>query len=94
MWLEPYGRRIIAKQTDNDKEGLIIVPDYAKKASLRATVIAIGPDCEWVEEGDVIFFGRYAKFDLPLRGAEYQDHFIMNEDDIILRQHEGERDGS
>jgi co-chaperonin GroES (HSP10) len=93
MWLEPYGSRLIAKQTDDNKIGMIYVSEHTKKGSLRATVMAIGPDCTWVNEGDTIFFGRYAKFDLPLTGEEWRDYFIMNEDDILLRQNEGERDG-
>jgi co-chaperonin GroES (HSP10) len=93
MWLEPYGSRLIAKQTEDDKIGLIYLAEHTKKGSLRATVKAIGPECTWVNEGDVIFFGRYAKFDLPLTGEEWRDWFIMNEDDILLRQNEGERDG-
>jgi co-chaperonin GroES (HSP10) len=69
------------------------VPDYAKAGSLRATVIAAGADCVWVEVGDTILFGRYAKFDVPLRGEEWRDHFIMNEDDILAKVHEkGEDD--
>jgi len=93
MWLEPYGSRLIAKQTDDDKVGMIYVPDHAKKGSLRATVMEIGPECDWVKPGDVIYFGTYAKFNLPLRGEEWRDFFIMNEDDILLRQNEGEKDG-
>ena len=92
MKFEPYGSRLIAKQTDDDKIGEIIISEYSKKGSLRATVIYIGPDCTWVKPGDTIYFGTYAKFDLPIRGEEYRDWFIMNEDDILLKLHEGERD--
>jgi len=88
MKFEPYGSRLIAKQTDDDKVGAIIVPEYSKKGSLRATVKYIGPDCTWVKPGDIIYFGMYARFDLPIRGEEYRDWFIMNEDDILLKQGE------
>ena len=85
MKLTPMGTRLIAKQFDDDKVGSIIVPDMAKKVSLRATVVAIGEDCDWVKAGDTILFGRYARFDIPLRGEEWKDHFIMNEEDILCK---------
>lgn len=85
MKFEPMGTRILARQFDDDKIGEIIVPDQAKKVSLRATVIAVGPDVTWVDVGDTIIFGRYARFDLPLRDQKYKDWFVMNEEDIILR---------
>ena len=92
MKLEPYGRRLIAKQFEDDKIGSIYIPETAKKASLRATVVWIGEDCTWVNPGDTILFGRYAKFDIPLKGDEWRDYFIMNEDDILARTTEGEND--
>ena len=93
MKFEPYGNRLIAKQTDDDKIGEIIISDYSKKGSLRATVKYIGEDVTFVKPGDTIFFGRYAKFDMPMREEEYRNWFIMNEDDILLKLHEGEDDG-
>ena len=92
--LEPLGARLVAKQFDDDKIGSIYVPEHAKQGSLRATVIATGKDCVWVEEGDTILVGRYAKFDVPLRGEEWRDHFILNEDDTLAKIHtkEGEED--
>ena len=85
MKLEPLRSRLVAKQFDDDKIGSIYIPDAAKQTSLRATVIACGPDCIYVKVGDTILFGRYAKFDVPLRGDEWRDHFIMNEDDILCK---------
>ena len=48
-------------------------------------MIAIGPDCTSIKVGDTILFGRYGKFDIPLRGEEFKDHFIINEPDIIAK---------
>jgi len=85
MKLEPMGKRLIAKQFEDDKIGEIYVPDTVKQVSLRATVVAVGPDVIWVEVGDKILFGRYAKFDIPLRGDAFKDHFIMNEVDLLAK---------
>jgi chaperonin GroES len=83
--LEPLGMRIIARQFDNDKIGSIYIPESSKQASLQATVVAVGPDCKDLEPGDTILFGKYAKFDIPLRGEKWRDHFIMNEPDALCK---------
>jgi len=85
MELKPYGSRVLAKQFDDDMVGSLYVPDHAKKGSLRATVVGIGDECEWAVPGDKIIVGLYAKFDVPLRGEEWRDHFILNEADILAR---------
>ena len=92
MRLEPLFNRVIAKQFDDDKIGSIYVPEHAKQGSLRATVVAIGKDCDWVEVGDTILIGRYAKFDVPLRGEDWRNHFVMNEDDVLCIIKETEDD--
>lgn len=83
MNLKPMGDRLIAKQFEDDKVGSIYIPDSAKQTSLRATVVAAGPQCDFVKVGDTILFGRFAKFDIPLRGEEWRSHFIMNEADVL-----------
>lgn len=83
--LEPLTSRLLAKQYEADKVGNIIVPDTAKQVSLKATVVSVGPECVNVEVGDRIIFGRYGKFDVPLRGRKWKNHFIMNEDDILCK---------
>lgn len=83
MKLRPMGDRLIAKQFDDDRIGSIIIPDSSKKTSLRATVISAGPQCDFVKVGDTILFGRFARFDLPLRDEKWKDCFIMNEADVL-----------
>jgi len=85
MKLEPYGSRVLAKQFDDDKVGTIYIPESSKQGSLRATVVATGDECDWLKPGDTILVGRYAKFDVPLRGEEWRDHFIMNEADVLAK---------
>ena len=91
MELEPHGYRILAKRVSDEKLGEIFIPETTKKVSLRGTVIAIGDLCEWINVGDDIFFGRYAPFELPtryyddLRGNEFGEILIMNEEDVLCR---------
>lgn len=90
--IQPVFTRILARQYEDDKVGSIYVPEQVKQASLRATVIAVGEDVTRVAPRDKILVGRYAKFQVPLRGEEFTDMFIMNEADILATLHEGDDD--
>ena len=92
MIIKPVFTRILAKQYDDDKVGQIYIPEKAKEASLRATVLEIGEDVTRVAPGDRIIVGKYAKFQVPLRDAEFNDTFIMNEADILAVLYNNEED--
>ena len=86
--LEPLGQRILVERVSEDMVGIIHVPDAHKKVSLRGRVLAVGSDCDWVEEGDEIFFGRYAPFSLPLEDVgenRPKELLIMNEEDVLCK---------
>ena len=90
MRLNPHAQRILVRRKMDEKTGgEIFIPETTKKVSLRGDVIAIGDECEWIEEGDDIFFGRYAPFELPTH--YYQDLndigeiMIMNEADVLCK---------
>lgn len=86
--LEPLGERILVERVSEDNIGSIIVPDERKKVSLRGRVLQVGPDCDWVEPGDEIFFGRYASFALPLEDIgenRPKEVLIMNETDVLAK---------
>jgi len=89
MKLNPHAQRILVKRKMDEKMGEIYIPESSKKVSLRGDVIAIGDDCEWIKEGDDIFFGRYAPFELPT--SYYKDLkdmgeiLVMNEEDVLCR---------
>jgi len=85
MKLKPMGTRLLAKQYEEEKIGEIIMSDMTKKMSLKAEVIAIGEDCDWIKVGDKILFGRFARFDVPFPESDWRDYFIMNEEDILCK---------
>ena len=92
--LEPLGERILVERVSEDMVGTIIVPDAKKKVSLRGRVLQTGPDCEWVDIGDEIFFGRYASFALPLEDVgenRPKEILIMNETDVLCKIARGEK---
>ena len=88
MKLKPHGLRILVRRKMDEKTGgEIVIPESSKKVSLRGDVIAVGEDCEWLQVGDDIFFGRYAPFELPtFYYKDLKDEgeiLIMNEEDPI-----------
>jgi len=89
MKLNPHAQRILVKRKMDEKMGEIYIPESSKKVSLRGDVIAIGDDCEWIKEGDDIFFGRYAPFELPTGYypdlKEIGEILIMNEEDVLCK---------
>ena len=88
--IQPFGERLLAKRMSPDKTpGGIIYPETKKGVSLVAEVLSVGPDCDWVQPGDTIFFGRYAPFTLPLEDVagieDRSEILIMNEADVLCK---------
>lgn len=85
MILKPYGNRLVVKRTEAEKQGLIHIPDQAKKISLKGEVLAVGAGVDWVEVGDMVLFARYSPYDIEqnFNAGEYKDCCIVNEDDIL-----------
>lgn len=50
--------------------GLVIIPDIGKTRPNTGKVIAIGPDVEYIEEGEKVLFGKYAGADIKLNDEE------------------------
>lgn len=96
--MEPLGGRVLLQRKTATKIGSIILPDDAAKrhASLRCTVIACGPACEWdLVPGDDVLIGRLAGTWVnpdgkPITDADEAEFFIVMEDDILLRFEETE----
>lgn len=93
--LRPLGNRVIAERIEKEEtlKGGIILPDSAKKKQETARVIAVGPGtltkegkrlpiC--VQEGDDIFFDKYACQEIEADGKKY---VVVKEDDIVAIVH-------
>lgn len=91
--MEPLGARILLHRSVAKKIGSIYIPDEAAKrhASLRCTVLACGPACEWgLKPGDDVLIGRLAgtwanKDGKPVTDVDEAEYFIVMEDDILVR---------
>lgn len=82
--LELYGQRVVVLEKEVEKVGSLFVPDTAKTKDMQTNegwVLAVGPDVDFCQEGDVIYYARYsgAWFERG-RGKRYR---IMNEEDIL-----------
>lgn len=85
------GPRVLVKTvlpfTDADrveKEGLIKVPDWVKKENTplptTGIVVAVGPDVQGLQEGDMILFGKFAGVDFVI---EEQDMRIIHMNEVL-----------
>lgn len=87
--LDPVGERIVVRRITQEQRGGILLPEVAKRGSLVGQIVAKGPDATWVEVGDIVLFGRFAGFNLPVDGAyigqEYSECILMNCEDVLSR---------
>lgn len=80
--LSPIGQRVIILPKVVDKVGTIIIPENTREMELtEGTVIALGPDCIMVNQGDIVYYGRYSGFKFERNGHIYRG---MNEEDILF----------
>ena len=79
--LQPlFARVVIERKETPDKVGSIYVPKNSKEMEpTEGTVVAVG-DCEKVQVGDKVYFGRYSGFSFE----RYGKHLVFaNEEDIL-----------
>jgi chaperonin GroES len=80
--------------------GLVIIPDVGKTRPNTGKVVAIGPDVEYIEEGEKVLFGKYAGADIKLndeemvicRGEDILGVITEEPDEDIVDQSSGEPD--
>ena len=94
MNLHPLGTRVLIKRKDIRQIGRIVVPANSREAECNlGEVVAVGPDCTFLNVGDVVTFGRYAplkilKDELEIYGTavDFEDdttYLLMNEADVL-----------
>jgi len=91
MNLRPLADRVVVKPNESEekKQGNIIIPDTAKEKPQQGKVIAVGPgrvsddgkkiQME-VKEGDTILYGKYSGTEVTV---DNEDLLIMRESDIF-----------
>ncbi|QGY38967.1 co-chaperone GroES [Pseudodesulfovibrio cashew] len=82
MGLKPLNDRVIVKRKDQEEKtsGGIYIPDSAKEKPQAGEVVAAGPECKTVKDGDAVLFAKYAGSEFSVDGDEL---IIMREDDIL-----------
>lgn len=85
--INSVGQRIYVKRlAENEVRGILMADKY-KKTWMVGKVIHRGPECQWVEEGDVILFAKYSGVEIPVDmvyvDERYGDTLVMNEPDIL-----------
>lgn len=82
MALKPLNDRVIVKRKEQEEKtaGGIFIPDSAKEKPQGGIVVAAGPECKTVKDGDAVLFAKYAGSEFSVDG---DDLIIMREDDIL-----------
>jgi len=76
-----HDRVIVQRKAEEEKTaGGIYIPDSAKEKPQGGIIVAAGPKCQTVKEGDVVLFAKYAGSEFSMDG---EDLIIMREDDIL-----------
>ena len=89
--IKPLSDRVLVRRLEDDEEqkvGVIIIPDTAKEKPQEAMVVAVGPGrleegkhvAPEVKKGDKVLIGKYSGTEVKINGDE---HLIMREDDIL-----------
>jgi len=93
--IQPINGKVLIKRLEEkeEKKGSIIIPDTAKEKPQQGKVIAVSlsscscesekkkaPECECLNEGDIVLFGKYSGTDIEINGEEY---VIMDKTDIL-----------
>lgn len=93
----PLFARVLLWRRKAEKIGSLYIPDEAAKrhASLRCTVLAVGPTADAsVKIGDEVLVGRYAGDWLNLNGDpitknEEAELFVAADEDLLVRYENG-----
>ena len=84
MKFTPQGEKILLRKKLEQYEGLIVIPDTAKKhPPVEGEVVAIGSMVsEFAKAGDTVVFGKYA-------GVELNDADMIGDNEYVVI-HEGD----
>jgi chaperonin GroES len=91
MNIKPLADRVVVKplESEEKKQGSIIIPDTAKEKPMQGEVVAVGPgkvaesgqkvNME-VKKGDKVLYGKYSGTEVTIDGKDY---LILRESDIL-----------
>jgi len=91
MNIKPLADRVVIKplETEEKKQGSIIIPDTAKEKPMQGEVVAVGPGkisesgqkvTMEVKKGDKVLYGKYSGTEVSVDGKDY---LIVRESDIL-----------
>lgn len=91
MNIKPLADRVVVKplESEEKKQGSIIIPDTAKEKPMQGEIVAVGPGkvtesgqkvTMEVKKGDKVLYGKYSGTEVTLDGKDY---LILRESDIL-----------
>lgn len=68
----PIHKRILIQPIDTPEvsEGGILIPDQAKDKPDQGYVVTMATDCEFVEVGDIVMYGKFSGTPIKLQNGE------------------------
>lgn len=80
--LVPFGKKVMILPIEDEKEGLIEIPEMAKEKSVKGKVIAVGAKVEEdIEEGDIVHFKRILGTEVTVDGVVY---LCLHQNDLLF----------
>lgn len=80
--LVPFGKKVMILPIEDEKEGLIEIPDSAKERPVRGKVVGVGAKIdEDISEGDILYYKRILGTDVKVDGVEY---VCLHQNDLLF----------
>lgn len=82
--ISPLGNRILIEQVKNElavSDGGIVLGEERAPQSIKANVLAAGPECSLVKAGDTILVSQFSPTEARERVSDKT--LIANEDDVL-----------
>jgi co-chaperonin GroES (HSP10) len=79
----PYASRLYVIEKEVERVGHLYVPETAKDKEMQTNegwVIATGPDVDFCQPGDIVYYARYSGAWCTLNEIKYR---VMNEEDLL-----------
>jgi chaperonin GroES len=84
MNFKPLADRVLVKEVEVETKtasGIFIPDNASKEKPTHATIVAIGPDVKYVEVGDKVVYGKYAK--TAAVTVDNEDYLVMEVAEIL-----------
>lgn len=80
--LKPTSRRILVASDGFKYEGLIEIPDKAKRSTTTGVIVAVGKDITEFKSGQHILYAQFSGTGITIKG--HPSYRVLSEDEVLL----------